>query len=479
MSALRFRLQSWLTLSHLVVGLVGVTLLAVISAVIILRAERSFAASRLEDLTLTAAKSLEAPLRDYLAGEVDLESLRGALQSLTERTPNLDYALFLNNGSLVLNSRTAVQPNAPEVDEVLDAGGGPINAVRPDEQGVERFYSANPIAGEVGALGVLRLSVPTSAAQEAARPALTLLATAALGAIAATGLVGGLLSRSLARPVGHLAVAAERMAHGDFQAQAPQANSLELQRLSEAVNRLAERLQASLDELRVFVANASHELRTPLTTVKLRAEALRAGALGDPEIAPRFLAEIEDEVDRLGRMINDLLDLSRLETRLETSRFAAIDLGELAAEVYETFEVRAEKNGLTLKHAIEPGLPPVLADEDQLWRVLMNLLDNALNYSPPGGVVKLRVVNLPDEGKLRIEVQDSGPGIPPEELGNIFEPFYRTENTRRRNSGSQGSGLGLAISKVIVKSHQGQIGVDSLLREGSNFWIELPAQVGE
>ncbi len=479
MSALRFRLQSWLTLSHLVVGLVGVTLLAVIAAVIILRAERSFAASRLEDLTLAAAKSLEAPLGDYLAGEADLESLRAALQILPERNPNLDYALFLTDGSLVLNSRTAAQPVTLEVEEVLDAGGSPINAVRLDEQGMERFYSAYPITGDGSALGVLRLSAPTSAAREAARSTLTLLATAALGAIAATGLVGGLLSRSLVRPVRHLAVVTEKMADGDFQAQAPQANSLELQRLSEAINLLAERLQASLDELRVFVANASHELRTPLTTVKLRAEALRAGALGDPEVAPRFLAEIEDEVDRLGRMINDLLDLSRLETRLETSRFEAIDLGELAAEVYETFEVRAENNGLTLKQEIEPGLPPVLADEDQLWRVLMNLLDNALNYSPPGGVVVLRVANLPGEGRLRVEVQDSGPGIPPEELGNIFEPFYRTENTRRRNSGSQGSGLGLAISKVIVESHEGQIGVDSLLREGSNFWIELPAQEGE
>ena len=487
MPALRFRFHTRLILSHLAVAVVGVGLLAALAAVGILRAERSFAASRLEVLSVAAARFLEPPLAGYLAGQSDLEALQETLRFIPERDPTIEYALFLPDGTPLLVSQESSLgnsvENAPEVQAALNAGRGQASVIRPDEQGVERFYSAVRLVRGPETLGVLRLSVPTSAALAAARPTLILLALAAVAVIAAVGLFGALLSRRLAGPVQELAVEAERLAQGDFNARAPAsgafASTVELQCLSEAIDQLAGRLHASQDELRVFVANASHELRTPLTTLKLRAEALRAGALADPEVAPRFLAEIEEEVDRLSRLINGLLDLSRLQTQLDSSRFEVTDLGELATEVYEAFGARAERNRLALQLNIEPGLPPVVADEDQLWRVLMNLLDNALNYSPPGGQVALRVVNRSgDHGPrtVRVEVQDYGAGIPPDELNHIFEPFYRTENTRRRNSGSQGSGLGLAICKAIVESHGGQIGVNSRLGEGSLFWVELPAR---
>ncbi len=142
-------------------------------------------------------------------------------------------------------------------------------------------------------------------------------------------------------------------------------------------------------ELRAFVANASHELRTPLTVVKLRAEALREGALEDTEVAERFLGEIETEVDRLVRMVNDLLDLSRMEAGLDTGKRTALNLNGIAHEVYETFKIRAARAEVNLLLDIEPGLPVVMGNEDQFRRVFYNLLENAIKYTPSGGQVEM------------------------------------------------------------------------------------------
>jgi signal transduction histidine kinase len=230
----------------------------------------------------------------------------------------------------------------------------------------------------------------------------------------------------------------------------------------------------SLNELRTFVASASHELRTPITTIKLRAEALRAGALQDPTVSDRFLTEIEDEIDRLSRMVNDLLDLSRIEAEKDTSHYRRLNLGNITAEVGDVFKARADEAGIQIELMIEPDLPVVLGDEEQLWRVLMNLMDNALNFTPRGGCISLSVASV-RAGTVRIEVQDTGAGITPEDLPHLFQRFFRTDITRQRSSRSKGSGLGLAMCKSIVENHNGKIGVESQLGEGSIFWVELPA----
>ncbi|HZD56269.1 MAG TPA: ATP-binding protein, partial [Anaerolineales bacterium] len=293
--------------------------------------------------------------------------------------------------------------------------------------------------------------------------------------IVAVGAVGGLLAHSLSSPIERLIVAAEQFEHGELDIRLKPTGARELRRLAMALNAMAERLQGSLDEMHTFVANASHELRTPLTTVKLRVEALRAGALEDPQVAPRFLSDIEDQVDRLSRMVNDLLDLSRLEGGIDAANRAPLDLGRIATEVRDVFRVRSEKSRLQVNLWVDPNLPPVLADEDQIWRVLMNLLDNAISYTPAEGRVDLRVVSLKDRGVVRLEVRDTGLGISPKDLPHIFERFYRTENTRQRKGRLQGSGIGLAIAKTIVENHGGKIGVNSRIGEGSLFWVDLPA----
>jgi len=223
-----------------------------------------------------------------------------------------------------------------------------------------------------------------------------------------------------------------------------------------------------------FVANVSHELRTPMTSVKGYAETLLDGALEDPKISRKFVGIINDEAERLTRLINDLLDLSRLESQAVVMRLAPVNPGKAVdnclarlAPIYHAREIKVTSE-------VPEHLPPVWADWDWLQQVLGNLVDNAVKYNQVGGEVVVRAT--PENGGVRFEVQDTGPGIPRESLDRIFERFYRVEKARSRKMG--GTGLGLAIVKHVVESHGGRLGVDSTPGLGSTFWFWLPAAPG-
>jgi signal transduction histidine kinase len=286
------------------------------------------------------------------------------------------------------------------------------------------------------------------------------------------------LANNLAHPIQVLTEAAENMKGGDLGVRVVPSGPEELHRLAVAFNSMAKRLQSNVNELRAFVANASHELRTPLTVVKLRTEALSDGALEEPEIANRFLSEIEVEVDRLVRMVNDLLDLSRMEAGMEEESYTKLHMSTIAKEVYETFEIRAAKTDITMNLDIEPGLPSVEGNEDQLLRVFYNLVENAIKFTPKGGQIDIQLRPGPKNNTVRILVHDNGPGIAPEHLPHVFERFYRAEQTSPPGT-VRGSGLGLAIAKSIVEAHGGTIGVSSRVETGTTFWADLPAATDE
>ena len=270
---------------------------------------------------------------------------------------------------------------------------------------------------------------------------------------------------------------AESLSRGEWSARvAAPTNLYEMHRLAEALNKMAGRLQAHVSQLRSFVANASHELRTPLTSIKLRVEALRNGALDDPPVTEQFLSEIESEVDRLSRMVNDMLDLSRIEAGLETNQRSAVDLATVVKEVYQAFKTRADGAGVNLEYSVDTSSSTVLGDEDQLRRMLYNLVDNAIKYTPFGGRVQLSLHEGENENTIMLTVKDTGFGIAEAQLPHVFERFYRVEAIRPRYGPPQGSGLGLSITKSIAEHHGGNIGVTSQVGKGSTFWIELPVQ---
>ncbi len=222
---------------------------------------------------------------------------------------------------------------------------------------------------------------------------------------------------------------------------------------------------------RDFVANASHELRTPLTSIRGFVEALEDGGLEEAETARRFLARIRANADRMAALVNDLLELSRLESGAQPSSNEPLDGSAVAADVVASFAKIASRKSITLQ-AVPAPTPPVSGDSDRLRRILEHLVDNALKYTPDGGRVTLRVGSS-GEGAL-IAVEDTGPGIAAEHLPRLFERFYRVDTARSRELG--GTGLGLSIVKHLAESMGASVRVTSVPGEGSRFEIHLPVR---
>ncbi len=218
-----------------------------------------------------------------------------------------------------------------------------------------------------------------------------------------------------------------------------------------------------------FVANVSHELRTPVASLRAVVGALQSGAIDDPEAAERFLGSLDSEVERLSRLLEDLLNLSELESGKTVLRRTLVCLRELAEEAVRDLQSIADSNGLTVSVGIPKELS-VQVDRAQIKQVMTNLLDNAIKYTPEGGSIE--VYGRDANNFVTVSVRDTGVGIPLEDLDRIFERFYRVDKARSRKMG--GTGLGLAIVQDIVEAHGGRVMVDSEAGQGSTFTIVLP-----
>lgn len=228
-----------------------------------------------------------------------------------------------------------------------------------------------------------------------------------------------------------------------------------------------------------FVANVSHELRTPIAAVKGFAETLLAGAIDDREVAVPFLQIIHDESDRLNRLIGDILELSKIESKRVPLYFSPIHMQSFVSKTIEMMNAEASSRKISLDPQVD-GRIYIEGDEDRLRQIFINLLANGINYTPVGGSIKVKVETLEKvsdgmenaEEMIRITIKDTGIGIPKKDLPRIFERFYRVDKARSRVSG--GTGLGLSIVKHLVELHKGSIRVESLVGTGTSFIIDLP-----
>ncbi|MBI3313403.1 MAG: phosphate regulon sensor histidine kinase PhoR [Candidatus Omnitrophica bacterium] len=222
---------------------------------------------------------------------------------------------------------------------------------------------------------------------------------------------------------------------------------------------------------RDFVANVSHELKTPLTSLKGFIETLLGGAAKDPAKAESFLRMMEEDSARLARLIDDLLELSKIESREIILRREPIDLKELAAKAVKLLDSSIKEKQITVENQIDPALKgKLLADADKIQQVFVNLIDNAVKFNRSGGKITLKT----SAGKtnVQISVEDNGLGIPAADVPRVFERFFRVDKARNKNSG--GTGLGLAIVKHIVEAHDGKVSCESELGKGSKFYFTLP-----
>lgn len=222
-----------------------------------------------------------------------------------------------------------------------------------------------------------------------------------------------------------------------------------------------------------FVSNVSHELRGPLAAVKILAESLASGALKEKKRAKDFLRRINSEIDRMAAMVNELMELSRLESEQTSLQLAPLDLHPFIAELHEEHQELTDKGKIAFELAIPEHLPHVRGDEDKLRQVFDNLLNNAVKFTPKRGRISLSAQQV--NGNVCLRVADTGVGIPRKHLPHIFERFYKVDRSRH----SEGFGLGLAIVKHIVQAHGGEVQAESAEGQGTTFTVTLPAATDE
>ena len=219
---------------------------------------------------------------------------------------------------------------------------------------------------------------------------------------------------------------------------------------------------------REFVANVSHELRTPLAAIKSVIETLQGGALDDRATAQDFLSQADAEVGRLARIVEELLELSRLESGQVPLAQRSLDMRVVLAQAVERLRPQAERQGLSLALEVAPDLPSLVGDGERLERAVLSLIDNAVKFTPRGGSVYVSASFTDDV--VTVEVSDTGTGIPSEDLSHVFERFYKADRARQGG----GTGLGLAVVKHTVEVHGGAVAVESILGQGSTFRFTLP-----
>jgi signal transduction histidine kinase len=279
-------------------------------------------------------------------------------------------------------------------------------------------------------------------------------------------------AQTLIKPIHDLTQGATALAEGDLRTRIRIRAARELEQLATAFNFMADRLMRVMEDQRAFVADAAHELRTPLTTIRLRAEALREGANENPQVAKKFLEDIESETDRLSRLVDQLIELSRIETGLIEPRREPIAMREIAQGVATGMEARAQQQQVTIQVDSATQLPPISADPDQMRQIFFNLIGNAVKFTSQGGEVRVSWAIEKRVNELITTVRDTGIGVGPGDLPHIFDRFYRADKARARATG--GAGLGLAIVKSIIDAHGGRVWAESEKDKGTAIMFALP-----
>jgi signal transduction histidine kinase len=277
-----------------------------------------------------------------------------------------------------------------------------------------------------------------------------------------------------------------RLAAGRFGEQVAVAGTDEVADLARSFNEMSVQLSASIErerrlesERRDMIAAVSHDLRTPLATIRAMVEAINDGVVSDEAEVHRYLRLIQHESEHLGRLIEDLFELARIESGNLELRLSSVPLSDLVLETVESLRLTAQEKGVALQTHCDPSVGPLALDGPRMQRVLINLIENAVRHTPAGGTVDVAVER--SDGHVRLAVADTGEGIPPEDQPHVFERFYRGDKARSRAAGgnpaaqSAGAGLGLAISRAIVEAHHGTIELESSPGNGTRLIVTLTA----
>ncbi|MDQ7844502.1 MAG: ATP-binding protein [Armatimonadota bacterium] len=368
---------------------------------------------------------------------------------------------------VAIGARALAHPSVPEA-----LGGKEVTGVGAVPGSGEAVYAAVPVRTGARLLGTVHVARPLTYLHAQIQHLRWVVAWGTVVALLIATGVGLLLARSIAAPVQQMQLVAGRLAAGRLSERVPVQTRDELGDLARSLNYMASELERIDSMRRAFVADAAHELRTPVANLAVAVEALKAVLERHPDQAAPVAGDIEREVARLRRLVEDLLDLSLVDAGQVRLNLTAVSPADLLRRAAQPFQPRAERSRITLKLEIPPRLPAVKADADRTIQVLSNLLDNAFKHTSPGGTVTVGAAER--RGHVLLSVADTGPGIPESELPHIFDRFYKVDKARAGGGG--GAGLGLAIAKRLVEAQGGIIMVESNPGQGTRFMVALPKE---
>ncbi len=286
-------------------------------------------------------------------------------------------------------------------------------------------------------------------------------------------LIALIISRVITKPIITLTRGIQRMGHGDLSVRVPAKGSGELRKLADTFNIMSEKLELLDKSRNQFVSNASHELKTPLATMKILLENIIYQPDMDAEVRTEFLSDVNREINRLNLIISDLLTLVSMDSKSMRLQRETFKFADVVSDVTHRLAMVAEKRHQEIKLHISDSCE-MYADCAKLTQVVYNIMDNAIKYTPEGGLIRVRLIRSGRDAIL--SVADNGPGIPKEDQPHIFDRFYRVDKARSRDTG--GTGLGLSIVNQLVLMHGGTISVQSEEGKGSTFTVELPIHQG-
>ncbi len=453
------------------VGLLALVLVIFDLAVYAVLSYRTYAevdrgVQTLADQISMSIRAENNPLSVLVSGRVRLPSVDAF------STPDTYWQVVRTDGVIAARSANLGEQSLPLDADTLRRtleGESVLATARAGNTRV-RIYST-PLVVLRNIVGTVQVGASLRSVDATLRRVAGLLGAGTLLAVAIAGAVGYALARAALRPIDEVTQAALRISRAeDLSRRLPEPSVQdEVGRLTATFNEMLGRLDDLFRAQRHLVADVSHELRTPLTTIQGNLDLLRRGALDDPEARREAIRAIEAEIGAMSRLVADLLLLAQADAGVKLE-FRPVELDTLLLDVYRQAQTLAQ--GVKVKLG-EEDQALVMGDPDRLRQLLLNLVDNALKYTPAGGEVTLSLQREP--GWVCIAVSDTGIGISPEDLPHIFERFYRSDKARTRGKG--GTGLGLAIARWIAEAHNGRITVESAPNRGSTFtvWLPLPA----
>jgi signal transduction histidine kinase len=471
-------LQSRLTLSYLAIIVVCLLLVGLAALVLLRGYQRNLSLARLADRSVLATRLAGDMLRRDVSPQQTVQTLYQQMNS--GDGPAISVYLLDATGRVIAGSDRRL---SGQRFEDLALGGTPLSpAVRRGERqlpGGERvLYVTGIVAGDLpgegqGAAHVLLLAQSFRPARRALGDLLPRLVGAGAIAFAVSLVLAGWMAYSIARPLERIAGAAAEIAAGKYDQQLQIEAPTEVARLAGSFNSMASQVKVTLQSQQDLLANVSHELKTPLTSIQGFSQALLDGTAGERAAQERAATIIHEEAGRMRRLVDDLLELARLEAGQVVMAQEAVHVGEVLQECVTRFSALAERLEVDLEIEMGSGLPLVTGDADRLCQLFSNLVDNALKHvQGVEGRGRVTLQAIGEDRSVVCSVTDNGPGIPANELDRIFERFYQVDKSRVRKRG--GAGLGLSIAQEIAQAHGGQIWVESVQGLGTRFVVELP-----